>query len=80
MNSVIEDLPHQPFLDLLAGLSRWTIGNSFKRREMSKKWIELRYRLIEFEQAHHIKFILPCNVLFSLLTMKGLNGKHTFHT
>jgi hypothetical protein len=55
MNSVIQDLRHQLILNLLVGLSRWTIGKSFEHREKSKKWIELGCRLTEFAQAHHIK-------------------------
>jgi hypothetical protein len=55
MNSIIQHLRHQPILDLLVGLSRWTIGKSFEGREMFKKWFEMRYRLTEFELVHHIK-------------------------
>jgi hypothetical protein len=59
MNSVIQDIRHQPILDLLVGLSRWRIGKSFERREMSKKWIELGCTSNAWN--------LPCNVLVSLL-------------
>jgi hypothetical protein len=53
INSVIQDLRHQPIL--LFWSLQMTIGNSFERREMSKKWIELGCRLTECAQAHHIK-------------------------
>jgi hypothetical protein len=69
MNSVIRDLRHQPILDIFVGLSRWIIGKSFERREMSKKWIELGYRLTEFAQAHHIKWGGQRNIGMSQLQL-----------
>jgi hypothetical protein len=71
MNSAIEDLCCQPILNLIVGVSRWTICKNQEHSELAKKWIEEGSLLKKFATSHY-NLCMDAAILLPSLDGKGM--------